>query len=274
MKNILNFLKPRKKLHIFYKHVDSDAGKNRPEWFTHEICFLNLLHSIGCATQVPLDVDLTVLFDGTEESYQKNFISKYHPAHGGSPKNDLVQFDLQIFQGGSQRLAGLYLMDFVSQKKYSDNDYIYLLENDYLHDFGWVQSLESLIRSEIPFDYVSLYDHRDKYPHEIGFHEMHKDLQSKIYIAGNRHWRTVPSTCSSFILAVKTFSQDLGILKAELMDHEMFDALEKKGRILLSPIPGLATHCMINLLSPCIEWEKFLQPPVLPETKLRVNGNE
>jgi hypothetical protein len=44
------------------------------------------------------------------------------------------------------------------------------------------------------------------------------------------------------------------------MDHQMFAELENKGRILLSPIPGLATHCMTNLLSPSIDWERFLRP--------------
>jgi hypothetical protein len=47
-------------------------------------------------------------------------------------------------------------------------------------------------------------------------------------------------------------------LKSDLMDHEMFAELEKKGRILLTPIPGLSTHCVNNLLSPCVDWEKYL----------------
>jgi hypothetical protein len=51
------------------------------------------------------------------------------------------------------------------------------------------------------------------------------------------------------------------VLKSDLMDHQLFAELEKKGRVVLSPIPGLATHCMVNLLSPGVDWGRFLLPP-------------
>ena len=258
MKNIFNILKPRKKLHIFYKHIHSDAGKNRPDWFTHEACFLNLLRSIAYSGQIPLEIDLTVLFDGDQESYDCDFIKKYYEKISIDKNLESVKFGLQIYKGGSQRLSGLYMLEQALERKYAQGDFIYLLENDYLHDYGWILSLNELINSDVPFDYISLYDHADKYPFRKGFHEMHNNLTSKIYVAGNRHWRTVPSTCYSFIVSAKKFKEDIAILKSDLMDHQMFAELEQKGRVIISPIPGLATHCMTNLLSPCIDWQRFL----------------
>lgn len=263
MKNIFNMFKPKKKLHIFYKHIHAARGENRPDWFTHEACFVNLLHSIKLAKSVPLEIELNVLFDGTQESYESDFIKEYYEQARSISDVDAVEFKLQIFKGGSQRLAGLYLLDQIYQRNYPSSDYVYILENDYLHDYDWVYFFNQLISSDIPFDYVSLYDHSDKYPFMKGFHEMHTGLVSFIYVAGDRHWRTVPSTCYSFITSAKKFQEDFEILKSDLMDHQMFAELEKKGRVVLSPIPGLATHCMVNLLSPGVDWEKFLASPPL-----------
>ena len=262
MKFFYEILNPRKKLHIFYKHIHSVIGKNRPNWFTHEACFLNLVRSIAYLKQMPLDIELNVLFDGTKESYDSDFIKKYYEKKSGETELNGVDFNLEIFEGGSQRLAGIHLLEEAFKRKYGKEDYIYILENDYLHDYSWIYFLNQLIISDVPFDYISLYDHSDKYPFRKGFHEMHQNLSSKIYVAGDRHWRTVPSTCYSFIVSAKKFKEDIEILKSDLMDHQMFAELEKKGRLVLSPIPGLATHCMDNLLSPGVEWERFLLPPL------------
>ena len=44
----------------------------------------------------------------------------------------------------------------------------------------------------------------------------------------------------------------------EVGDHNKWVYLqEHKSRFLLSPIPGLSTHCMDGLLSPTIEWNKI-----------------
>jgi hypothetical protein len=257
-------LKPRKKIHIFYKHIHSGPGKNRPSWFTHEACFLNLLRSIEYSKNIPIDIELNVLFDGTQESYESDFIKKYYEEDLAGIGSNPIRFNLQIFEGGSQRLAGLYLLDEIKRRDFRGGDYVYILENDYLHNFNWIYYINQLISSEVPFDYISLYDHSDKYPYRDGFHEMHANLMSRLYVAGGRHWRTVPSTCYSFIVSVEKFNQDLDILSSDLMDHQVFAELEGRGRSVLSPIPGLATHCMTNLLSPCIEWKNFLQPPSEP----------
>jgi hypothetical protein len=41
-------------------------------------------------------------------------------------------------------------------------------------------------------------------------------------------------------------------------DHHKFIFLNQtKNRFVYTPIPGLSTHCMEGLLSPCIDWEKI-----------------
>ena len=263
MKKLLYKLLPSKKLQIIYRHVGVNASqvisKDRPKWFTHEICFANLVKTIKDSRNSGMEVNLHVLFDGNEETYAKDFIKQYYEAAQSSSTPDLLKFKLKIFEGGSQYLAMQNAINYIEGSNFSEQDYIYLLENDYLHDSRWITSLDELLKSHIPFDYISLYDHPDKYPFNKCSHEMHQELVSKLFFTKTMHWRTTPSSCASFITSMKVFKEDNSILRMGLMDHLMFDELNKIGRVMVSPIPSLSTHCMARFLAPCIKWESYLE---------------
>jgi len=85
---------------------------------------------------------------------------------------------------------------------------------------------------------------------------MYEGLNSKLFVTKTHHWRTAPNTCGTFLLRRKTLIEDLYIWWLEIQDYYLFQTLcINKGRILLTPIPGLATHCMEGYLSPTIDWE-------------------
>lgn len=42
-------------------------------------------------------------------------------------------------------------------------------------------------------------------------------------------------------------------------DHDRFIELGKKGRVVITPMPGWSTHCETNYLSPCIDWEQVVK---------------
>ena len=95
--------------------------------------------------------------------------------------------------------------------------------------------------------------HNDKY-----FLPMYDDLVSKIYTTETRHWRTTPSTCGSFIIPKYIFEEDYNDHTSISGDHNKFLHLnELKDRFILTPIPGLSTHCMESLLSPTIDWKQI-----------------
>jgi hypothetical protein len=248
----------KKKLHIIYRHVASSAvsapRKDRPDWFSHEKCFRNLLHTLTLSNPHDLRVSLHVLFDGDQKDYETNFIRKYVDAMNQSGSEKVNRWHFEIFRGGSQFLARQYALNYIDNCNFSDHDYIYLLENDYLHQNNWLHELNDLLESQIPFDYISLYDHHDKYPFHKGFHEMHRHLTAKLFVTKGRHWRTTPSACATYITSMKTFQVDRVILGSQLIDHLMFDELAKLGRVIVSPIPSLSTHCMTRFLAPCINW--------------------
>ena len=138
----------------------------------------------------------------------------------------------------------------------ADSDLIYILENDYLHVDDWVDKIICLYQTFKELSYVSLYDHNDKY-----FLPQYDDLVSKIFTTNNHHWRTTPSTCGSYITTKKIFDEDYndhtGVTVPVGDHHKWIFLSETKNRFVLSPIPGLSTHCMEGLMSPTINWDQI-----------------
>lgn len=220
-------------IHIFYRHYNvCGSDSNRPQWFDYEECFKNLLKTIGDSS----NVKLTVVYD--DSSGTDNWIFDYDV--------DIVRVD-----GGSDFNSFKHTANLAKERNIPDDELIYFLENDYLHVDGWVPYVEELFSTYSNLDYVSLYDHNDKY-----ILKMYDNLVSKVFTTKTRHWRTAPSTCGSFIMTAKRFREDYDILSTMEGDHNKFLWLnENRRRFVITPIPGLSTHCMRGLLSPCINWE-------------------
>jgi hypothetical protein len=225
-----------KKIHIFYRHYNIQGRdfKGRPHWFDFEKCFINLLKTIEGK-----NVDLHLIMDG---SIDTNFIKNYKD-----------KYTLHSVQAGSDYGSYLETYKYIKTLDIGDNDLIYFLENDYLHVEGWVEKILDLFSIYSNLNYVSLYDHGDKY-----FDPAYDDLVSKIFTSNNHHWRTIPSTCGSYVISKNIFLEDEDINTGGPGDHYKFLHLnEIRDRFVLTPIPGLSTHCMEGLLSPTINWEKI-----------------
>lgn len=227
------------KIHIIYRHyqIEGTDYKNRPKWFNYEKCFINLLNSI----KSPEHVQIHVLMDGKAS---ENFIGKYkqhftlHEIVAGN--------DLNSFQEGYKYAKQL-------SEQCEEGDLFYFLENDYLHVYGWDDKVREIFSTYSNLDYVSLYDHNDKY-----FLPQYHDLVSKVFTTETHHWRTTPSTCGTYIVNKQILLADYDIPFTFPGDHAKFLHLnETRGRFVITPIPGLSTHCMEHLLSPTIDWEKI-----------------
>jgi hypothetical protein len=237
-------------IHIIYRHIpiraeknSRDPNKSRPEWFSYQVCFHNLMQTIRSDPRGH-QVKVLVLFDGTMDEFLQDFIATYYA-------NADLKLGVQFVQGGSNGATFLIALDMLRKSDIPDSDIIYFLENDYLHQHGWVSKALELFDSQHKVDIVSLYDHRDKYDFA-----MYDDLRSKLYYTATHHWRTVPSTCGTFLLEKAEMLRDYDIWTANLIDYMLFPTLQNdRGRLLLTPVPGLATHCMAGYLSPVVDWQ-------------------
>ncbi len=251
------------KLHIYYRHtpVARSSGKSRPAWFTHERCFLNLLstieHKLATAS-----VRLNIVFDGEEADHTADFGQRHIQnliARLPAAQSAITQ---RRIEGGDQRKAWRACVNVVradAESVISAGDVIYLLENDYMHVPGWVDEVGQLDQQGVPWEYLTLYDHPDKYPNHCKHPDSarYRNLTSRIFATPRRHWRTVPSTCATYLIRKETFLEDFSILRLGLYDLRLFRLLRSlRCRQLMSPIPAMATHCMEGLLAPAVDWER------------------
>ena len=130
------------------------------------------------------------------------------------------------------------------------------MEDDYVHRPGWDKIL--LDGFNLPVDYVTLYDHGDKYQ------EMYKNFMTKVLHTELSHWIPTPSTTNTFAVKFKTIKEDQNIHRyfstgfEPSADHNKFLELHQKKRILISSLPGYSTHAHKEFLSPCIDWSQYL----------------
>lgn len=145
------------------------------------------------------------------------------------------------FQETNLGNAGSFFHCIKEIKNLDDEEIVYLIEDDYLHDNN--KNIINIISEGITLaDYVTLYDHPDKYT------SMYNDGEvSKIIKSNSIHWKHTQSTTMSFITTAKHIKQDFDIFKKHTEedhpnDHEIFCDIKCKGKTLISPIPGVACH--------------------------------
>jgi hypothetical protein len=192
------------------------------------------------------------MFDGNQDDVRSDFIYRYL-------NHQKPTITIKEISAGGEGASIIQTLEYVDGSTIPDQDLVYFLENDYFHQPGWLSKVLHLFDSDIDRDYVTLYDHPDKY-----YGEPFLDLQSKISHTGTQfqafnwvdhHWRTTPSACWSFILEARVFRTDRDVLSAGIPDYFMFQMLrEERRRIVLSPIPGLSTHCLLGFNAPSVNW--------------------
>lgn len=249
-------------LHVIYRHCakNTEYGSTRPSWFSHQKCLDNFLRTARLSSNSRVRLKLHLLFDGTKKEFDSSPASA--SISESLQRKEFVIYPIHFFEGGSAEASIYKMREVIDSPLIRKKDYLYLLENDYLHTSDWILKLEDILTSSIEFDYLSLYDHGDKYPHTPGFLKRYKELRSRIFAAKRGHWRTAPSTCFSFITRKSTFLADWPLIDIGQPDHVFFRVLrEINRRILLTPMPSLSTHCMNGGLAPVVNWEALSSGP-------------
>lgn len=232
------------KIEIFSRHCffsSVSQHKKRFSRFDRRACYQNLLHTVD-----PDKANLTFLYDKAKGPLCSHFLAeeKTHPV-------------IEVHEG-TEAGSFLRLLEYVESLPLHPETILYFVEDDYLHRPGWLDILQEGF--QVPgVDYVTLYDHRDKY-----FFKEYENESFRLYVTPSCHWRTTPSTTQTFAVRFKTllhhlpihrrFSEDRTISA----DHEKFCLLHRLGSVLISSLPGFATHAEPEFASPCFDWEKLL----------------
>jgi hypothetical protein len=219
---------------IIYRISDTGYNKVKPSYIGNENCLRN-------ATEMFNQAEWLVIADNTSSptdemilKYQSN-ITKVNIGHG----------------------AGTFNLALDEALKLDDKEIVYFLENDYLHK---PDSLKILLEGvNLGANYVSLYDHPDKYIDGANPFVEDGGEVTKVFLSESCHWKLTNSTTMTFASKVKTLREDESILRkwtdtTHPHDFQMFLDLRDKGRTLITPLPGYSTHGETAWLTPLINW--------------------
>jgi hypothetical protein len=224
-----------------YRISDTGYNKIKPEYITNESCLKNFVHVFG-------NQNLEIIADNCSKE-TLNMITKYvHP-------NKITT--VSVGHG-----AGTFNLALDKAFEYNDDDIVYFIENDYLHKLESVKILKDGF--ELGASFVALYDHPDKYldpskggnPYCEGGGE-----DTRVYLTDSCHWKITNSTTMTFAAKVSTLKRVKPILRKHTSgthpdDFQMFLELRQQGELLITPLPGYATHGETAWLSPLTDWSK------------------
>ena len=230
---------------VIYKISDGGYPKDKPEWFSKINCLKNALKHFK-------QDDFLLIMDNVSD----NLKSEIEKIYSGKAQLTSIGNPAGTFQIQMDHALGLTNILMAN-----DDEIIYFLEDDYVHKQNSQKILEEAF--ELGMDYVTLYDHPDKYLNPIEGGNPYCEGRAeftRVFLGQNSHWKITNSTTGTFAAKVKTLKEDESIIRKWFAgtyghDFEMFQELNKKGRRLVSSIPGYSTHCETRWLTPLTNWE-------------------
>ncbi|MGF7176516.1 glycosyltransferase [Azospirillum doebereinerae] len=231
-------------LNVIYRI--SDGGYPKPKIADKRTCLRNFLQTVG-----PLPGRMTVVADNCHDETVV-MIEREAAEHFG--RKDAIRIQRTSLGNGP---SWIHARDLALE--HDDAEPFYFIEDDYLHLPGaGATLLEGLERA----DYVSLYDHADKYkaPALAGNPVVsHGGEVTRLILTASSHWKFTTSTTMTFAVRVGTLRQDKPLFDRFTSsrhpdDFAVFINLITRGRTVLTTVPGRSTHGEPALLSPLVDW--------------------
>ncbi len=235
---------------ILYRISNNSYKKPRLTEATKEYCVNNFIENV-----VNQKTQLFFIGDNVDAELRKFLMSK---------TSENIDFIDQSF--GSNGASFRFQLELASS--FDDNELVLLQEDDYLYKpaawpFHSATTYNELFSQALEYaDYVSVYDHPDKYlaPSLGGNKYIGQNgvENTGLFCTTHSHWKYTNSTTCTFASTARTIREDLKIWfhfcsGDHPYDFQAFTALGLKGRQLATSIPGRATHTELNHISPFFE---------------------
>ena len=207
---------------IFYRISDKGRRDEKPDYINMRSCLDNFCQHFEVE-------NITVIADNCE-SETLAFIRSRIPEEN---------VHVTTLGGGK---SFVHALKMAVELDSAEETIIYMVEDDYLHTEG---SCHVLAEGFKHGDYVSLYDHPDKYisdypnPYIKGGGE-----STKVFLTESSHWKLTNSTTMTFASKIKTLRRDFDLISSYCgdgnpQDFTMFcDLIQNKKRRLVTPIPA------------------------------------
>ena len=165
----------------YYSKLQEASGKQRPEWWDKEKVFENFKGTLN-----PKTTKYTIIYDEYYGKIEDTFLSQENNIH--------------IIKCGGEAKSFIETLKYIQTQNHKADDIIYFLEDDYVHRPGWDKIL--LEGFELGADYVTLYDHGDKYM------EFYSEFRTKVLHSKSSHWMGIGvcSVCKKYNLTCYWYS--------------------------------------------------------------------
>lgn len=231
----------------FSDETNRGRPKPRPEGFSKRKCFENFLEVFG---RHEVYVVADCVKPDTEEWLGSQGVTVHTTKFGNGGDTFIHAIDLAL------RTAA------------NDGEAVYLVEDDYLH----LPRSRELLEEGLEFgDYATLYDHPDKYMDGPGANRLisGRSEVTRLYRSRSIHWKITNSTTLTFATRIACLRADYATYTkfcgdGRSKDFAMWRALckrgiFKKGRTLVSSVPGHSTHLHLPWISPNPELDALLE---------------
>ena len=228
---------------IIYRISDAGYKKEKPDFINNEKCLSNFCWVFNDEHDT---AEILVMADNVSEPTRKM----------------IQQHEVHVDHVSVGHGAGTFNLALDKALTYDDDEIVYFVENDYIHKaFASKILLEGF---SLGASFVALYDHPDKYldpsrggnPHCEGGGE-----DTRVYLTDSCHWKVTNSTTMTFAAKVSTLKRVEPILRKHTSgkhpnDFHMFMELRDEGELLITPLPGYATHGETAWLAPLTDWSR------------------
>jgi hypothetical protein len=234
-------------MYFLYRISNNSYRKDRLPNGTKENCFRNFLSGL----LAPEDT-LIVVADNVNQDLNQ-FLEEHLPSNGKL---------LRVSAGSN---AASFKLQLELAKEIPQDEIVFLHEDDYLYQttpdpLAARQLNNRLVHEGLErADYVSLYDHPDKYmpPSQGGNPLVSKEgvEVTGIFLTHSSHWKYTNSTTLTFAARASTLVADTPLWnKLAPADFKAFMKLRRRGRKLATPIPGRSTHAETQWQTPLYDW--------------------
>jgi hypothetical protein len=225
------------KLKVIYRMSDISSTNASPIYWDNKFALNKLCLRSFVEAFKDVRPEVIMICDRCPDFYE-TFVKQYVP------------FPMTIeFTNSGVRENAVHQYDYVT-----DDDYYLFQECDYLYlpDTG-----KKMIEACDVFDYISPYDHPDKYKEGM------IPKEHEIILLGNQHWRSTDSTTSTFMGRGDMVRKNLDLFKQwGWEDHKRWLDFGSKGFKLWTPIPSIATHMVEDYMAPSINWKSLWEEQV------------
>jgi hypothetical protein len=250
--------------------VESSHKAKRPfnlnKLQTIKVCFYSLYQSLQ-----RFDYNITIIGDDLSDELLEFF----------THFNDII-VDNEVLGSAAKSLQKQIKL----AEQIPDNEWIYMLEDDYLHTEYAFKYLDEFITNKEK--YLQSSGKKKNYFNRIIGNLADKPLiihtpdypdrynppwlrHSFIFLSKYCHWRQISNTTHTFMLEGKTLKKYLKYIKLSAVGPSDSKLSEKVyGRLFLfnkvlciSPIKGLSTHMTENVMTPLIDWETITNSIIL-----------